>query len=73
MSAERPLPVICPKCHIPLVRYQPIETGDVVFCPQCRIGGDYKDVLEDKANLVEDFVTEKRIDEILHELQVSPS
>lgn len=72
MTAESPLPVICPKCHIPLVRYQPIETKDIVFCPQCGAGGDYKEVLEDKGNLAEGFVTEKQIDEILHELRISP-
>lgn len=72
MTEERPLPIICPKCHIDLVRYQPIETGDIAFCPQCGVGGDYKAVLEDKANLEEGFITETRIAEILHELRISP-
>jgi Zn-finger nucleic acid-binding protein len=72
MTAERSLPVICPNCRIALVRYQRFETGDIVFCPQCGAGGDYKEVLEDKGNLAESFVTEQQIEKILHELGISP-
>ncbi len=72
MAAERSLPVLCPNCRIALVRYQQLETGDIVFCPQCGTGGDYKEVLEDKGNLAEGFVTEQQIEKMLHELRISP-
>ncbi len=71
MTAEQALPIICPKCHVALVRYQRFQTEDIVFCPRCGVGGGYRDVLEDSENLVEGFVSDKQIADILHELRLS--
>jgi len=70
MVAESPLPIICPNCRIALVRSPRGDVEDIVFCPQCRAGGDYKDVLADRANLESDFVSQQQADELLKELEV---
>ncbi len=69
MVAESPLPIICPNCRIALVRFPRGAASDIVFCPQCRRGGDYKEVLADRANLEADFVSEQQADELLQDMR----
>lgn len=71
MVAESPLPIICPNCRIALVRFARGETEDIVFCPQCRAGGDYKEVLADRGNLEADFLNQQQVDELLRKLESS--
>jgi hypothetical protein len=56
----------CPDCDIPLFGTKETGSGDkVVFCSECRAGGSYEQIVDNRARLIPRFVHRQFVEKLL--------
>jgi len=58
----------CTTCGLSLLRSPKSAVNAIVFCTECRAGGHYQDVVQDRKPLTPEFVTLNELDAMLSEI-----